>query len=310
MKTFYRVIFIGVLAPLVLGFFPALHPLCDSYSHFRIHLLLLLSLLLLLFTLFHKKRVYFFIVLLLTLGVLYWINQPYTPSKKVALATNTFKQMQFNLNFRNRRLDDVMAFIRQESPDIITMQEVTVAHEQKLQALNDLYAFQRYCDFYPYVGGVAILSKYPFADQEGECVEGRGLLTSKIDLNGTTLTVASVHLHWPYPYGQYEQFEFLKTTLNKMEAPSLVSGDFNAAPWSHIVTQIAKASNSSVVGGLRWTIALDHQLPMIPNMKLPIDQLLLSKGLVAQSVEVQQGLGSDHFPVMANIVYSQKKESK
>ena len=54
---------------------------------------------------------------------------------------------------------------------------------------------------------------------------------------------------------------------------------------------------------MRWSITLRKQLPFIPNFKLAIDHVLLSKEFQVEKIFVAKELGSDHFPVVSRIWY-------
>ena len=307
MKVVAKILKISLIIILILfllSFFQAYHPLFDSFSHFRYHILIAIILLLGLLVVFDKKRVIFGILLLISIIYLYIFPFTY---KAIYISKGGsgihFSHMQFNLNFRNNKLDRVLELLSSKKPDIVTLQEVTNAHRAKLESLkkDNLYPYQRYCDFYPIVGAVAILSRYPISNTT--CAKGRGLLSTTLDINSTKVNVVAIHLHWPYPFSQYEQVNELKPILRSLKDAqySLISGDFNAAPWSNIVKKIAKESNTDIVGGLRWTISVDMQLYSIPfSIKLPIDQLLLH-GINIYSIEVLEHFGSDHYPVFSRL---------
>jgi endonuclease/exonuclease/phosphatase (EEP) superfamily protein YafD len=88
-----------------------------------------------------------------------------------------------------------------------------------------------------------------------------------------------------------------------MKTPTLIAGDFNAVSWSHTVRQIEEASNTKVVEGMRWTIELKKQVPLIPNFKLAIDHLLLSSEFQVEEIFVEKDLGSDHLLLVSVIRY-------
>lgn len=306
MKFILYTLFLSVVSFLFLGYLNAYHPLLDSLSHFRIQLAYLSAITLLPLIFVHRGYYrYFLIFSLLILSVyIYSITQPYPNTmfyKTVPKKGTHITHMQFNMNYRNTKFKEIEHFLETNKPDIVTLQEVTTNHQNKLSMLKKLYPYQRYCAFYPVVGGVAILSRYPFATEEYNCVKGKGLLISDIIIEDKILTVASLHLHWPFPYNQYTQVLSLMPALEKIKGNALVSGDFNAATWSHIVAIIAKASHTKVTKGLRWSIELEHQLPLIPYFKLPIDQVLLSKGLSMKYIHPEKHLGSDHYPIMSVI---------
>lgn len=296
----FKILLLLTLIPFVLGFLQAMHPLFDSFSHFRYHLLIAIIIQLALLTIFNKKT-----AILLLLSISYWYLFPLTYTEINAtkpMPGLEFTHMQFNLSFRNSKLDSVLELLKSKKPDIVTMQEVTDAHRAKLESLKDsIYPYQTYCEFYPVVGGVAILSKHPISNTT--CAKRLGLVKADIDINGTTISTIAMHLHWPYPSYQYQQVNELMPIFKDLKKSKyrLISGDFNAAPWSNIVKIIAKASNTKIVSGLRWTIALDGQLPYMPfAIKLPIDQLLLH-GMYSKKSVVLKHYGSDHYPVFSTI---------
>jgi endonuclease/exonuclease/phosphatase (EEP) superfamily protein YafD len=315
---------IGVALPFLLGFVNGLHPLFDSFTNFRVHLLIILIPLTLLITFFHQKPysyLYLFTTILLG-ATLYFITQPFTPKPLDSTKRYTLKFMQFNLSFRNQQLDEFKAYIKKNPVDIITLQEVTSAHQESLEMLKTdgfgmsikkeypfiertkgAYPYQYYCAFRG-VGGGAILSKHPINLKKRLCIEGQGLLWAEVEVEKQPITVASIHLFWPFPYEQPKQLSLLKSPLESMpKNPTLISGDFNAVAWSHAVNQVAKASNTKVVEGLRWSITLKEQLPLLPFIKLSIDHILLSKAFQVKSIDIKEDLGSDHSPVVAEIGY-------
>jgi len=315
---FYLLLFF-ILTPLLLGFLNFIHPLLDSFSHFRIQLLYLVLPLLFILMLLHEKK---YRVVHLTLFIifaiyLYMISQPFQPNLDPN-KTKSFKHMQFNLNFRNQKMEKFTEFIKNNPMDIITLQEVTDKHREILEKLKvdglaielsrdfpflaqkkGEYPYQAYCNFRA-VGAVAVLSKYPF---ETEAVCLNGATWAKVHLPDLTLNVFSTHLYWPYPHHQPEQVKELLPVLESIPTPTLISGDFNAAPWSYAVKEIALASHTHVVEGLRWSIELKSQLPLLPFMKLPIDHLLVSDEFEVKSIKVEDGLGSDHLPIVTKVEY-------
>jgi len=303
-RYLFLFMFVSVVSLLFVGYYNDLHPLLDSISHFRVHLLFMMIGITLFLTLLNRgimRYVYLFILLVASFYT-YRVTRPYSmqniskTQKYIAI-----KHIQFNMNYRNKNVDTFKAFLKRQNPDIVTLQEVTKSHQAQLETLKEVYPYQRYCAFYPVVGAVAILSRYPFTDSTSICVQREGLLITEVQIETRKLTVASLHLHWPYPHEQYQQVKKLKSYLEKLASPVLLSGDFNAAPWSHIVQSITRDIDGKVVEGLRWSIELKQQLPYIPNMKLPIDHLMISKDLIVEKIEATEHFGSDHYAIVASL---------
>ncbi|CAA6799223.1 MAG: Endonuclease/exonuclease/phosphatase [uncultured Sulfurovum sp.] len=323
-KQLIYVVFISIAVPFLLSFLNFLHPLFDSYSHFRIHLLLLLIPTMLLLAFFHEIKnllIYLLLVLLASL-YLYYLNQPFKPQLIDQDKNNTIKHIQFNLLFSNSKMDKVINYFKESQADVITLQEVTEEHRERLEELTrelysvelqgefpylswkeGAYPYQAYCEFHSIVGAVAILSKHPFNDEKSVCLQGEGLQWSQIFVKKEPVNIVSIHTHWPYPYAQAEQIQYIKPIFKHISSPMIISGDFNAASWSHTVKEIEKHSDTKVIDGLRWTISLKKQVPFIPNFKLAIDHILVSKEFQVKNIFVDKELGSDHLPVVTVLNY-------
>ena len=316
---FYLLLF-TISTPVLLGFLNFMHPLFDSFSHFRIHLLYMILPLIFILALLHKNfyRIIYFLLLLSTAFYLYLLSQPFKPLLSNKEKVENLKHMQFNLNFRNHKMDKVSQYIVDHPMDIITLQEVTKEHQEALEELETEnfavefstsypyigqkkgpYPYQAYCNFRA-IGAVAILSKHPF-ETKPVCTDG--LIWAKVLIKEKPINVLSTHLYWPYPHHQNEQVQQLLPLLEGIDSPLMISGDFNAVPWSHTMQEIAHASNTKVVLGLRWSIKLNKQLPLLPFMKLPLDHLLISNEFEVKQIKVEKSLGSDHLPIVSELSY-------
>jgi len=60
----------------------------------------------------------------------------------------------------------------------------------------------------------------------------------------------SIHLYWPYPYGQAEQVEKLVKHIAGLEGQKIIAGDFNMVPWSHTLEAFQHASDTHLAGAL------------------------------------------------------------
>ncbi|HHS93358.1 MAG TPA: hypothetical protein ENK82_08415, partial [Campylobacterales bacterium] len=280
-KQLLYVLFISLAVPFLLSFLNFVHPLFDSYSHFRIHLLYALIPLMFLLAFFHevKNTLLYLLLTLVASYYLYTLHQPFVPKTISNDKNNSLKLIQYNLNFQNQELDEVVKYFKNSSADVITLQEVTPEHQAKLEEMKTesyliefseeypylgwkkgAYPYQRYCE-YSAVGAVAILSKHPLNEAQSACLEHQGLLWSEIKVKERAINLVSIHTYWPYPFQQPEQIQSIKPIFSHIKTPSIIAGDFNAAPWSHTVKEIEKASKTKIVKGLRWTIELKEQLP-------------------------------------------------
>ena len=275
-------------------------PMADSVAHFRFHLTVLMLL-----------------TAILLAGVRYWRfagiaglisvagiagMAPAFPASTTAFVGETppIVAIQLNLSFRNIAPEAVAAFIRQEHADVVTLQEVTRKTGRVLELLKEDYPFQVPCRFSG-VGGVAVLSRLPAAPGVSQgCVEGQGMAWLRVMAGGQPVSIASLHLHWPYPFRQGAQIGQLENHLRDIPRPVILAGDFNSAPWSHAVDRIAGATDTAIAGGLR--LSFDIRLNgWTPHIAMPIDHILLPDGIAPLEVRLGPGPGSDHRSVIARL---------
>lgn len=278
-------------------------PLADSVSHFRLHLLLALGGLIVPLALLNAPRLAS-ISLAAGLGVALTlqpvlVNPIGTSSAQSPSAQGTsVRLLQFNMLFRNPSLTEAVAMIRRENPDVITLQEVSKRNRAVIDALSEQYPHRIFCPFAT-VGGVAVLSRLPQGSGAAAgCATGAAWLTARI--GDRDITLASLHLSWPYPFRQKQHIDRLVSHFRSWQKPILLAGDFNAAAWSHAVARVRAATQTRVLGGLRFTY--HRKLTRWgPWLGLPIDHVLIPGEVEAATGRLAPAAGSDHRPVVADL---------
>lgn len=270
--------------PLLAGFLGRLHPAGDSFAVFRLPLAAALALVALLSLLAGARRMGaggLALAALAAAPVLWAMLGPVPEGGDLRL-------YQKNMLFRNDDLAGLEADIREADPDVITLQEVSPANGALLEALSDGWPHQVSCPF-ARVGGTAIATR--LAPIPGRTICARGLAAIEVEGPLGPLWLVSVHLHWPWPYGQAAQLETLLPVFDQMEAPVVMAGDFNMVPWS------------DALAALRWAAGVDHAGPVRgtytgfdPWLRLPIDHVLAPAG---GRVRLRPALGSDHLGLSA-----------
>lgn len=304
-RTFFRRA-ISILAALTafalaFSFLASWLPLADSVAHFRFHLSVALALTAVMLAIARAwRRAGLSLAVALAGFVGLGPALPDWGSAADARAPS-LTVIQFNLSFRNRSPDAVADFIRREGADIVTLQEVTSRTHRVIELLAKDYPYGTHCPFSRRVGGVAVLSRLPKALGPSEgCSESRGLAWLRVMAETRPVSVASMHLHWPYPFGQEPQIDRLAEALRGIPRPVLVAGDFNAAPWSHAVDRIAQATDTTVARGLRFTFSIGTD-GWTPSIAMPIDHILLPQGFLPADIRAGPGPGSDHRSIVARI---------
>ena len=298
-----------VSLPLIAGFFGSIHPAFDSFAHFRAHLAVLLALSAVPAAFFRLNKealatlLFAVAALSTTSSALPVLNQALASFSPKDEAQAVYRLLQFNARFDNREPTKLFSLIGTHQPDIITLDEVSTMWVGELDRISAAYPYRLICAAPKRVGGVAILSRRPFADgQQGRCLDGGSAGIATIDLGGRVIDVAALHLNWPWPFGQSRQVEQLAgqfAEFGNEKSGGILAGDFNATPWSATVRRVQGAGAFTQVPavGPTW---LPRQLPKSLRdwIGLPIDHVLTNGGVMVHSANTVEDAGSDHAPVL------------
>jgi endonuclease/exonuclease/phosphatase (EEP) superfamily protein YafD len=205
-------------------------------------------------------------------------------------APGTFTLYQKNMKYRNADLAGLEADLRATDPVAITLQEVSEANEAFLAGLADTWPNQLVCPFAA-VGGTAVATRLP--PVEGGTVCAPGLAALQVMWDDRPVWIVSIHLHWPWPYGQAAQARELRGVLARLEGSVLIGGDFNMVRWGHSVRSLARAARVTAAGP-----SAGSYLGLAPLLRLPIDHALAPAG---GRVEQRPALGSDHLGLLARL---------
>jgi len=285
----------------IFSFLASWLPLADSVAHFRFHLLAGLAVAAVILTVLRGWRQAGFAWAVSLAGLMsLWPALPFPGVAPGGGEGPSLTVVQLNLSFRNRTPRAVADFIRAEDADVVTLQEVTGKTVRVVELLGEDYPYSVRCAF-ARVGSVVVLSRLRKASgPSAGCAEGEGLAWLRVMADGRPVSVASLHLHWPYPFSQVRQIDRLEKRLRDIPRPVVVAGDFNAAPWSHAVSRVADATDTTVAGGLRFTFSLGGGR-WAPSVAMPIDHILLPAGFLPTAIRAGPGPGSDHRSVVARL---------
>ena len=281
----------------VAGLLQTVHPLFDSIAHFRLHITIILALGIGLLLLLRSWRVAGLAMTVAAAGVYGMGPALGSIGPDDGADSQRLVLVQYNMLYRNRSPAKVAEQVRAAKADAVTLQEVSDHNKALLTNLKADYPYQLFCESFS-VGGVAVASRWPILAQG--CGDGQGLAWIRIDVKGTPVTVASLHLHWPYPFAQSDQITSLQGPMKAMPQPVVLAGDFNAAPWSHSVERVAEATRSHVIGGIRLSLKM-APFGLGPWPLLPIDHVLVPGNARVSGMQVGSDAGSDHLPVIATI---------
>lgn len=284
------------------GFFGQMGHFVELTSHFRLLYALGFVICFVILAVLHSWR-------MLALGVLFFIANVipiaalYVPQLAHTSLPGTAQVSILQINTwgpKNPHHDSVLRLIRQTSPDVVGVTELTdtwVVHLEK--GLSD----------YPYrfiekrFGGVALFSRYPLLDGEvlytGKIKRPR--IRADLDLNGTRITL--IFAHTVTPRWQHElrnaELNTLASEARAAKGPVIVFGDLNCSPWSYYFWRLEQRGHLRDTErgfGLQPTWSTHWYFPWVP-----IDHCLTSNEFVTVERKVGPKIGSDHLPVFVRL---------
>lgn len=301
---------LGLTLALAAGFAGALHPAFDSFAHLRLHVAGLLVVAGLVMAWLGARRTGAGAATVAVLAAVATLAGPFWHSPAAAGAGTLqqdvarYRLLQLNLRFDHPDPKRVLSLIAREHPDIVTLNEVSPRWRAALEPIAAAYPYRLVCAASAGVGGVAILSRRPFAaDARRACTLSGRFAHAGIDLGGTTVRVAAVHFGWPWPSRQAAEAARLAPVIAALDGPTILAGDFNATPWSAFFSRFVADGGFEPPPrlGATW---LYHALPQAlrPALGLPIDHVMTRQGV--RLVQTRRGAdaGSDHVPVVADFV--------
>jgi endonuclease/exonuclease/phosphatase (EEP) superfamily protein YafD len=221
--------------------------------------------------------------------------------------------MTMNVNAGNRRVDLILQAVEAEKPDVLALIEVTPDLWQMLPAeFWERYPY-RAQELDPGAFGIALLSRLPFEEHDiyHFGIYGRPAIAARLcpqeprgDEPQRCLHLLAMHPDPPITGNMARsrdaQFEEVGEYLRDVhELRRVVMGDMNITPWSPMMRAFLEQNrlkDSALGHGIHPTW-FSRSLPF----GIPIDQILHGAGVVVLDRRVGSDVGSDHYPVTADI---------
>lgn len=296
MRRFMYLMFMVPLSMLLGSYLGAYHPLGDSLAVFRGPLALVGGGAVLLFLRGGAKGAAMIAAMIAAALVAWSAYTVLAPRLNNRASTDAafapYTLYQKNMLFKMPSSTPLRAELLQQTPDFITLQEVSRNNRALLDDLKADYPAQVYCPFAG-VGGVVAMARWPLVAGSERCQPFSGMVAMQVETPDGPVWLVSLHLHWPYPKGQAAQVRALLPELAALKGPVVLGGDFNMVPWSHVMRTITAATNTRRIGALQYT------LPLKGVYSLPIDHVLVHNTAQPASAEKRPLLGSDHFGILA-----------
>lgn len=236
-----------------------------------------------------------------TLAPWYWPS----PAIETNVPRRSLRVLLSNVLFANHNYALFAAYVREQQPDIVICQEVSLRWGREMEKLKDAYP---HAVIVPKAGGagIALLSRYPFKEsfvlQLGDV--SRPSILATVDLGSTTVAVLTLHPHTPLAAGNFRdrnaQLAEAATLAATLPGHKMLIGDLNTTLWSPFLADLE--NNSGLVNARRGAGALPSWPTHLPKLlRLPIDHCFVSPEIAVTEIKTGSNIGSDHLPLIVDV---------
>ena len=238
---------------------------------------------------------------LVTLGLR---RGPVWPATEDAAPRDRLRVYALNSWDRNLDIPRLERALLAANADVMVLTEVDRQKMAILERLKSRYPHQVSCAHQPWCA-TAILSRLPII--EGQAGRQQEIIPpiawARIDARSIglgTVTVVGTHVHRPTRgwWLHARQMRTLTDLIGSAKGPLIVGGDFNTGPWSVSYRRLLRQTGMVDSTGLMPTWpAYPIAVPQVA-----LDHILVSPDLKVFGSGVGAATGSDHLPVVAEIV--------
>ncbi len=276
------------------------------------------------------KKLLWILPLLIVLAVAAWAGHFLLHFPK-AIGEQPLRVLSWNVHGLHDRYDHeskslIIESILLANPDVVLLQEYPMRHwglnpESALALRGNL----QYVKHYRYADGMgksatmglAILSRYPIKGSWQEILrplgEGRLVGVSTLDVEGREIHLAVVHM----PNSDIRRFgiqssEIFGTNLRTIQTqhllqsldslrhePLVVAGDFNSFPYS----ASWRMMNYSLRDAFPFAELFTPTYTVEEGIGVRLDHIFVTPKVEVKSAQVLKLEGSDHLPVIADLVF-------
>ena len=268
-----------------------------------------------------RKKWYDYLLILLVAGGLFvqgyfLINYTSLVPVEVADATNkqtdenTFSVLVANVKMSNKKSQPLISLIEEKKPDMVLLMETDEWWNKQTDVLADNYPHsQKAINDVAY--GMILYSKLPLKEAKTDYLNNENVpsfdcivsLKNNEDINFHCLhPVPPTHFkRLPDNEGQKEEaLIVLGNRIDNQKLPAVIVGDLNDVVWSHVdeLTDTKDILYDTRVGR---TFMNSYDAESF-FMRWPLDHVLVTKEFELKKLERMPKIGSDHFPILAELV--------
>lgn len=215
----------------------------------------------------------------------------------------TLTLLMANVLMTNRCVGPLVAFIREQRPDMVVLDEPDAWWEQALRDLERDFPYTLK-DPRPNTYGMLLYSRLPFARAERRHMIEPEVPSFhvRVQVGGCDVQLHFVHPKPPYPRearstaGRDAELVMVGRLAAHEPGPTIVAGDLNDVAWSHTTRLFQRVSRTLDPRRGRGTFNTFHARWWF--MRWPLDHLFHSEHFRLLRMKRGPYFGSDHFPIV------------
>lgn len=293
----------------------------ELLSHFKLQYLVISMLLFGLLLLTRKKKlilVGLFCIAIILTEIAPWYIPHAGVGKENIEKTRIFLA---NVGTGNQSYSKVISLVREEGPDVAVFIEVSDAWIKQLKSLDNILPYS--------VGkvnseniGLVVFSQRPLENASIHFFENTkedASILGNLTINGQVVSLIATHPPPPvrpvWFHSRNKQLEEISQYVQQLKTPVLMVGDLNITMWSPYYKRFVRQTglhNARQGFGIlpSWpTKSAFSQIPPALSLLLsiPIDHYLISPGIKVVNIRTGPNVGSEHRPLITDLVISEKK---
>ncbi|EJO8639698.1 endonuclease/exonuclease/phosphatase family protein [Escherichia coli] len=215
-----------------------------------------------------------------------------------------------NVLMTNKKYMPLLELINKEKPDILVLLETNLWWEQKLSPLDEVFPYSLKCpkeNLY----GMHVYSRMILSDAEIQYLVDKEIPSMHMIVHMPEGQRIRLHCLHPVPPSPTESDEstdrdsellMVGKSVADSELPVILAGDLNDVAWSATTRLFMKISGLLDPRRGRGFFSTFHSHYFF--LRWPLDHVFHSQHFLLKSLRCLPDMGSDHFPVMAELVYA------
>jgi endonuclease/exonuclease/phosphatase family metal-dependent hydrolase len=218
----------------------------------------------------------------------------------------TFRVFSANVYDANPDVGRIAEEIKAAAPDLLALQEINPDGAAALQRSGVLARFPyRRTEIRDGASGIGLWSRFPLAEAAVHHVGGMPLIRATVVLGDRRLRFFTVHTVAPLGDDRPRwraQLRLIDEALRREGGPLVIAGDFNATRYHRSFRRLLsdRLVDAHERRGRGWATTWPSGSWLPPLMRL--DHVLVSPDIGVRSVREGRGHGSDHRPIIAELV--------